>query len=75
MVLSDVKAVGYLYDGQTIFRFRVAGDPRFRIGLIAHGVECPDYERATDRAAAIAAEMGVNNPWQRFLTDRKGAMQ
>jgi hypothetical protein len=62
---QDVAAVGALHDGTPIYRFRYAGDPAMRIGLMADdvekvtpeavhlidGVKFVDYEAATERAA------------------------
>lgn len=65
---DEIEQVGELYDGQPVVRYRVKGDPRHQIGLIAQQVEevnpdaviqfTPhvkgvDYKRATDRAAEI----------------------
>lgn len=67
-VKEDIAPVGTLADGQTIYRYRYAGDPRHQIGLLAQEVEgstpeavfdaAPDlkgvdYRRATERAAKI----------------------
>jgi Chaperone of endosialidase len=67
---EDIEPVGELDDGQTIYRYRYAGDPRTQIGLIAQEVEQTnpdaviddfvgdlkgvDYAKATDFAATIA---------------------
>ena len=67
-VKEDIEPVGALADGQTIYRYKYAGDPRHQIGLIAQEVEDAtpdavfdaigdlkgvDYRRATERAAKI----------------------
>ena len=64
---EDVEPVGETYDGQKIYKFRYKGDPKTRIGLMAHEVEhrhpeavahlgqddlkMVDYDRATGDAA------------------------
>ncbi len=62
---SDVKKIGELYDGQDIVSYKMHGDPRTRIGLIAQDVEkkhpgavglaagfkTVDYGKATEKAA------------------------
>lgn len=67
-IKEDIAPVGALASGETVYRYRYAGDPRFQIGLIAQEVEGStpeavfdaidnlkgvDYRRATDRAAKI----------------------
>ncbi len=67
-VKEDIEPVGALASGETVFRYRYAGDPRHQIGLIAQEVEDTtpeavfdaigdlkgvDYRRATERAAKI----------------------
>jgi hypothetical protein len=61
----DVKKIGELYDGQHIVSYKMHGDPRTRIGLIAQDVEkkrpeavglaagykIVDYGKATEEAA------------------------
>jgi hypothetical protein len=62
----DIKKVGKTYDGQDIYSYKMAGDPRTHIGLIAQQVEkkhpeavglragfkTVDYGKATDKAAS-----------------------
>jgi Chaperone of endosialidase len=62
---QDIAVVGALHDGMPVYRFRYAGDPAMRIGLMADDVEkvAPeavhlvngfkfvDYETATKRVA------------------------
>lgn len=66
---DDIAPVGELADGQTVYRYRLKGDPRFQIGLIAQEVERVepsavvdnfigdlkgvDYDRATSYAANL----------------------
>jgi hypothetical protein len=65
---EDIEPVGHLADGQTVYRYRMAGEPGHQIGLIAQEVEhyapesvaevLPDlravnYRTATDRAADL----------------------
>jgi Chaperone of endosialidase len=65
---DDIEQVGELYDGQPVVRYRMKGDPRHQIGLIAQKVEKEipdavvqytphvkgvDYKKATDRAAEL----------------------
>ena len=64
-VKEDVTPVGELWDGQAVYRYRLKGDPRFQIGLLAQeverehpesvaevgGVKMVDYRGATERAA------------------------
>jgi hypothetical protein len=61
----DIKRIGKLYDGQEIYSYKMHGDPRTHIGLIAQKVEkkhpdavglasgykTVDYGKATDEAA------------------------
>jgi hypothetical protein len=61
----DIKKVGKLYDGQHIYSYKMHGDPRTHIGLIAQNVEkkhpeavglaagykTVDYGKATEKAA------------------------
>lgn len=62
---EDMQPVGKTFDGQTIYRYKVKGDPRDRIGLsaqktekhhpeavgLAGGFRYVDYGKATDDAA------------------------
>lgn len=62
---EDIEPVGKMFDGQTVYRYRYKGDPRWQIGLIAQEVldgnpeavhNTPqglsvDYKSATDDAA------------------------
>jgi Chaperone of endosialidase len=66
---DDIAPVGELADGQTVYRYRYKGDPRFEIGLLAQDVEQVepgavvddfvgdlkgvDYGRATEFAAGL----------------------
>jgi hypothetical protein len=75
---EDIEPVGKLFDGQPIYRYRMAGDPRTQIGLLAQDVEethpeavglargfrTVDYKTATDDAAARRgyAAGGVASP-------------
>lgn len=72
---EDIEEVGALHDGQKIYRYRIKGDPRWHIGLMAgeverhhpeavnHGVaggyDTVDYKAATDDAAEERARGGV----------------
>ena len=61
----DLKKIGKTYDGQAIYSYKMHGDPRTHIGLIAQNVEkkhphavglaagfkTVDYGKATDKAA------------------------
>jgi hypothetical protein len=63
---EDAEPIGETYDGQQIYRYRMKGDPRHQIGLMADEVEqrhpeavglaagfrTLDYETATDDAAS-----------------------
>lgn len=68
-VKEDITPVGKTNDGQTIYRYRFAGDPTFQMGLLAQDVEKThpesvgsdaqglkhvDYKSATDGAAGFA---------------------
>lgn len=69
---EDVQAVGALYDGSPVYRFRYRGEPATQIGLIAQDVEqrnpgavaeigglkAVDYAKATEEAEALGAAMG-----------------
>jgi hypothetical protein len=63
---SDKKPIGKTFDGQTIYSYKMHGDPRTQIGLMAQDVEdkhpeavglagsgykTVDYEKATKKAA------------------------
>ncbi len=62
---DDMEPVGKTFDGQTIYRYKIKGDPRDRIGLSAQKVEKKhpdavglaggfrfvDYGKATEKAA------------------------
>ena len=62
---DDMEPIGKTFDGQTIYRYRMGGDPRTRIGLsaqkvekkhpaavgLAGGFKWVDYGKATDAAA------------------------
>ena len=62
---EDMEPVGKTFDGQTIYRYKIKGDPRDRIGLsaqktekkhpdavgLAGGFRYVDYGKATDEAA------------------------
>jgi hypothetical protein len=62
---EDMEPVGKTFDGQTIYRYKIKGDPRDRIGLSAQKVEKKhpdavglaggfrfvDYGKATEKAA------------------------
>lgn len=64
---EDIKEVGELHDGQTVYSYRYKGEPKTQIGLLAQevyehepdavGMHVPtgllmvDYARATDRSA------------------------
>ena len=66
---EDVQPIGKTYDGQVIAKFRYKGDKQHRIGLIAQDVEkhhpeavglaggykTVDYNKATEKAAALGA--------------------
>jgi len=66
-IKRDVRPVGMLNDGLPLYRFRYAGDPAARVGLMAQdveqvdpgavhnvgGIKAVDYDRVTQRAAAI----------------------
>ena len=66
-VKEDIKPVGRLRDGQTVYSYRYKGDPRTQIGLLAQeveekhpeavathpsGLKMVDYRRATRSAGA-----------------------
>ena len=70
---EDIEPVGSLDDGQTVYSYRLKGDPRTQIGLLAQEVErrhpdavtrhptgmrMVDYRRAT-RSARAAAPRGL----------------
>lgn len=38
-IKRDISEVGQTYDGQPIYRYRMAGSPKFQIGLMAQDVE------------------------------------
>lgn len=61
----DIRRVGYTDDGQPLYKYRLAGSPRFQIGLMAdevekrhpeavepgpHGMKMVNYDEATDFA-------------------------
>ena len=62
---EDKKPIGKTYDGQTIYSYKMKGDPRTRIGLMAQevdkkhpeavglaaGFKTVDYDKATRKAA------------------------
>jgi hypothetical protein len=72
-VKENIQPIGKLADGQIIYRYNFKGDPKTQIGLIAQEVEQTnpdaiadlgglkgvDYAKATDDAAAGAAEGGL----------------
>ena len=47
---EDIEPVGTLDDGQTVYKYRMKGDPRFQIGLLAQEVE--------DRHPEAVSELG-----------------
>lgn len=67
-VKRDIEEVGQTYDGQPIYRYRYAGDPRTQIGLLAQevetrhpeavggvgGIKTVNYKTATDDAVRWA---------------------
>lgn len=72
-VKEDIEPVGKLDDGQTVYKYRIEGDPRFQIGLMAQdvekvhpeavgevgGVKMVNYDEATKRAAKGHADGGT----------------
>lgn len=62
---EDMEPIGKTFDGQTIYRYKMKGDPRTRIGLsaqkvekkhpeavgVAGGFRVVDYGKATEKAA------------------------
>lgn len=69
---EDVEPIGQTNDGQTIYRYRMKGDPRTQIGLIAQeveshrpdavgnigGLKTVDYRAATDGATERSGYAG-----------------
>lgn len=68
-VKENIKAIGKLNDGQTLYKFNYKGDPTVHVGLIAqevekehpeavhrdpHGIRLVDYDRATRDAEGVA---------------------
>jgi hypothetical protein len=70
---EDIAPVGETYDGQQIYKYRMKGDPRPQLGLMAQEVEerrpdavglaagfrTLDYDRATEEAAQMGREGGL----------------
>jgi hypothetical protein len=70
---EDISPVGETYDGQQIYKYRMKGDPRPQLGLMAQEVEerrpdavglaagfrTLDYDRATEDAAQMGREGGL----------------
>jgi hypothetical protein len=70
---EDISPVGETYDGQQIYKYRMKGDPRPQLGLMAQEVEerrpdavglaagfrTLDYDRATEEAAQMGREGGL----------------
>ena len=67
---TDIKPIGKLYDGQTIYTYRHHGDPDLRIGLMAqeverkhpnavheiNGIKAVDYPLATEKSAQMGSK-------------------
>lgn len=65
---EDKEVVGKLFDGTPVYRYRMAGDPKYQIGLMAQDVEKEepkavleigglkhvDYKRATEYSVKSA---------------------
>jgi hypothetical protein len=74
-VKRDIRPVGMLNDGLPLYRFRYAGDPAVRVGLMAQdveqvdpgavhnvgGIKAVDYDRATRRAATVPLPLSRSN--------------
>jgi hypothetical protein len=71
-IKEDIAEIGATHDGQPIYRYRYAGDPRMQIGLMAQdvekshpdsvgsfgGIKAVDYRSATEDAARQGYEGG-----------------
>src|SRR5690606_26454218 len=69
---EDIEPVGELYDGTTVYKYRMVGDPRTQIGVLAQevetrtpeavhevgGVKMVNYDEATRPSEGLAARRG-----------------
>ncbi len=83
---EDAEPVGKLFDGTTVYKYKMVGDPRTQIGVMAQeveqrtpeavhevgGVKLVNYDTATRKSEGLAARKGYAEGGDVFEEDRDG---